>query len=49
VHLRRQWPGHRAQGKLLLARQVMGKRLDTLDEITGVELNVLSFYVEILI
>jgi len=44
---RRQWPGHRAQGKLLLARQVKGKRLDTVDEIAGVELNVLVFHFQI--
>jgi len=33
---------------LLLARQVMGERLDTADEIVGVELNVLGFQVRIL-
>jgi len=36
---RRQRYRRRAQSKLLLARQVMGERLDPTDEVVGVELN----------
>jgi len=38
----------RAQGKFLLARQVLGERLDAADKVVGVELNVPGFQVRIL-
>ena len=41
---RRQRHRCRAHGELLLARQVLGERFDTADEIVGVELNVLGFH-----